>query len=176
MSTDAAKKPGVLDRVESWAKIIGVAVACFGVWKYYDQIEQGRIDKSIAYFDEYHRGALLNARADIGAASIRWLKVAQREPKPPLEAFIAMTLADLRSNELWLQSEIVVEFYDRLAACAALNACDADTALRLFSAEAREFQGLIGPLIAYVREEGDQNFASGLECFAAGGGCVFQET
>lgn len=162
-----------LETIESWAKIIGVCVAVFGVWKYWDETAQARVDRSVAYFDEYHQGDLLAARAEIAGLTIDWWAYLGANPDLTAEEIEAKMRADLTARDMRLNAEMVIEFYDRLAACAALDACDATTAKELFGAgEAEGFARQVKPLIDAVGRA-DPFFAAGLLCFAgARGDCA----
>ncbi|HET7411937.1 MAG TPA: hypothetical protein VFJ18_04665 [Pararhizobium sp.] len=167
----------MLATIESIAKIIGVSVACFGVFTYYDSLQQSKIDKSVAYFDEYHSGRVFEARVAVGSLSYEWLGV--RNPdgtRLSKDQYVGIVLEDLSKARNRVEVDIVLEFFDRAQACVESGACDQSTAVKLLHPVAVDFRPYVAPLLDQ-KKASPRPFAAGLECFAesSSGFCSAEE-
>lgn len=163
-----------LATLESYAKIIGVTVACFGVYKYYDSLNQQKVNRSLSYYDEFHSGKIFDARVKIGEISYSWLSARNTDGSDlSSEDFQALVISDLSVLPGVIQFDLINEFFQRARKCVNVGGCDKETLVDLLDEEAHTFYVYFFPKIA-ERQVVEDYSSDGLLCFATkfkGDGC-----
>ena len=155
-----------LDTIESIAKIIGVAIACFGVYKYYDSLTQKKIDRSFSYFDEFHSGEVFDARIKVGELTYSWMQTENNDgTELDSDDLQEMILFDLSSKPGVIYFDMITEFFERAKKCIDLGGCEKESLVNLLSDDARTFYGFFFPKIAERQALGDKT-SDGILCFA----------
>lgn len=158
----------MLDQIEKIAKIIGVLVACFGVWTYYDALHQKTVDRTLDYFDVYHTGEVFKAREAIAVLSYRWRNTTNEDGAAlTLAELRALTVDELQKVENRILVDIVLEFFNRINVCIKNGGCAAEVADGLFQREARTFFIFTAPFVE-ARQTDSPKFAQGLMCLKDG--------
>ena len=156
----------MLEQIERVAKIAGVIVAIFGIWKYFDLAHQATVDKSLGYFDEFHSGSVFDARVAVGQMSYAWRSVPREDGLPlTAEDITKRALVDFGTVPGVIHYDLIVEFFDRIKKCIEQDSCDKSTAIELFADEARALQVFLTPKII-ERQQLRERHAAGLLCMA----------
>lgn len=156
-----------LEKIESIAKIIGVVVACFGVYKYYDSLNQERINRSLSYYDEFHSGQIFESRIELAEMSYSWIGTTKEDGTEltgiELAQFITSELSEVPGV---IHFDLISEFFLRAKKCVDANGCDKETLTSLLSEDARSLYVYLFPKISERQSAGD-NTSDGLICFSS---------
>jgi len=131
-------------------------VACFGVYTYYESLEQAKRNRSLSYFNEMHSGSILNARVEVAKISYGWDDLSNTD---------GTELSGEELSEIALQAfseapgviyfDLLNEFFMRARKCVEVGSCDEDTLVDLVSEEAALLYFYFAPKIVQRRADGD---------------------
>lgn len=157
-----------LDRVESISKILGVAVACFGVYTYFQALEQDTVNRSLSYYDEFHSGRVFEARIWVGQASYRWTNYRNTDGSKLTSTEIqAVMVSELSTEPGVIHYDLINEFFLRAKKCIDVGGCHKDTLVDLLSEDAQHLFVFFLPKVFERSQLGDDS-ALGLACFSDG--------
>ncbi len=159
-----------LDRVEQLAKILGVCIAAFGVWKYFDVAHQNTVDRSLSHYDAFHAGRVFEARHWIAEMGYRLIALRKEAPADSASE-AAVPLEDLLIGELStapgvLHYDVAIEYFERVKSCIDTGSCDRKTALALLAEEAERLRFYFRPMMDRRATLGDTNHIA-LLCIAS---------
>ena len=155
-----------VERIEQYIKIFGILaglfVAGFGVYQYYEDLQQDKINQSFDYFHRYHSGEILKIRLQFHAVTEKLL--AQLEDKSEVTVKDE-TIEKFKETKNRLNYEVVLEFFDDVYKCVEAGGCQKETTLDLFADKAQLIWITIEPVLTHYRTL-SQDHGSGLECIA----------
>lgn len=156
-----------LAKLESLAKIVGVCVACFGIFNYYDGLQQEKVNRSLSYFDEFHSGRVFDARIAVGEMSYEWLNLQRQDGRKLTgEEITQVILSDLSQTPGVIHFDLITEFFQRSKKCIETEACHKETLVGLLSDHAEALYVFFLPKIVERQGIGDDG-SDGLLCFAS---------
>ena len=156
----------MIDRIERSVKILasilGLLTAMFGVYQYYNDIEQEKINKSFEYFRMYHSGKILKTRSKFHEEINKIFSTEQ----PDMCDLEKRMIDKLTKDPHLTNYDIVIEFFDSVYKCSEVGGCNRETAIDLFAKEARHIWPIIYPVVEYRRDNYNSSHGLGLECLA----------
>lgn len=161
----------VSERLKLFGKVLTFLVALFGtgfgVYVYFEEVDQEKIDKSL----EYHRlyltsQGILSQRQDFQKVFDELFHKYKKNGRDEFKRQMIETMVEPQNR---LNYDTVLDFFDNVYKCTKVEGgCDKETVFNFFENEAQRIQASIYPVINYYRKHNSEH-GLGLECIATRG-------
>lgn len=162
-----SKEKSLFENIESVAKIIGICVACFGVWKYYDEVQIAKLEKANDFFEEFNSPSMVRLQDEIALLTYSWEKRLQKMVDKNSNGDLVERLDEMRKSDLLGEYRSTMNdfssFFDKAMRCADVGRCDLATMTTLFNGDSKRFVAAMLPAILEVRRY-DATYGNGMLC------------
>ena len=163
--------PKVSERLKLIGKFLAFLIALFGagfgVYEYFDGLEQEKIEQSLKYHRLYSTSdGIKQTRYDFQKV---FEKLFHKYKENGPDEFKRQMIETIAAPQNRLNYDEVLKFFDNVYKCSTVEGgCDRETMFNLFADEALRIQTSIYPVIIHYRKHNPEH-GLGLECIATEG-------
>jgi hypothetical protein len=153
-----------LSSAESIAKIVGVSIACFGIYTYWNDIKLKKIERSYGVVDTYTQNAVVQGAQSAIAKFSNSVFYDPEYTNYKLDQYNAIVLNGLRFYRN--DTDTVSDFFNRAYTCGQSDLCDLETLRKLLKDDATQMHFHLYPLINEWQKSGNHK-ADGIIFFSS---------